>query len=80
MNVLVVGADGQLGRALIANTPQATTLIALDRTAVDLRNADAVARAFDEARPDILFNAAAYTAVDAAESDAAAASRSIATW
>ncbi len=69
----MVGAGGQLGRALVASVPHAVTLSAFDRSALDLADADAVARALDEARPDILFNAAAYTAVDAAESDADAA-------
>jgi len=69
----VVGAGGQLGRALVEAAPRGVTVAARDRTALDLRDADAVARVLHEARPDILFNAAAYTAVDAAESDAAAA-------
>jgi len=73
VRALVVGAGGQLGRALVEAVPKGVTVAALDRTAVDLCNPEAVARAVNEIRPDILFNAAAYTAVDAAESDADAA-------
>ena len=73
MRVLVVGSGGQLGRALVEAAPQGVTVAARDRTALDLCNADAVAREIYETRPNILFNAAAYTAVDIAESDADAA-------
>ncbi len=73
MRALVVGAGGQLGRALIVAAPAGATLAVRDRAALDVCDAGAVAHAMDEARPEIVFNAAAYTAVDAAESDADAA-------
>lgn len=73
MRALIAGAGGQLGRALIAHAPGAAQFVALDRSALDICDADAVGRALEETRPDIVFNAAAYTAVDAAESDPDAA-------
>ena len=69
--VLDLGAGGQVGRALGAAAPARTQIVALDRAA--LRHhamPDAVARGDREtAAPDIVFNAAAYTAVDKAESE-----------
>ena len=60
---LVLGAGGQLGRALAARLPDATLLRSDD---LDLSDADAVA-AFDFSGVGVVVNAAAYTAVDAAE-------------
>jgi dTDP-4-dehydrorhamnose 3,5-epimerase/reductase len=59
----IVGAAGQLGRALTAALPDAT---ALTRADLDLTDAASVA-AFDFGSYDVVVNAAAYTAVDAAE-------------
>lgn len=73
MKALIFGAGGQVGRALSATAPVEGTLIALDRTQCDVTNPDAVARAIREAAPDLVFNAAAYTAVDRAESEPEAA-------
>src|SRR4051812_1672426 len=60
---LVLGAGGQLGRALTAAWPEAT---ALTRAQLDLTDPAAVA-AFDFSPYGVVVNAAAYTAVDAAE-------------
>jgi dTDP-4-dehydrorhamnose 3,5-epimerase len=60
---LVLGAGGQLGRALLAAWPDAT---GLTRAELDLTDPDAVAR-FDFSSYGVIVNAAAYTAVDAAE-------------
>ncbi len=60
---LVLGAGGQLGRALLAAWPDAT---GLTRAELDLTDPDAVAR-FDVSSYGVIVNAAAYTAVDAAE-------------
>ncbi|MEU6563636.1 dTDP-4-dehydrorhamnose reductase [Nocardia nova] len=66
--IVITGAGGQLGRALVARAPEA---VALGRADLDITDADAVAAAV---RPgDVVLNCAAYTAVDAAESDRAAA-------
>lgn len=69
MRVLIVGAGGQLGRALRATDwPCATALVALDRGVLDVADPDAVAREVTGWHPDIVINAAAYTAVERAES------------
>ncbi|WP_375425352.1 sugar nucleotide-binding protein [uncultured Friedmanniella sp.] len=62
---LVVGAGGQLGRALLEAWPEAT---GVTRAALDLADPASVA-AFDFSPYGVVVNAAAYTAVDAAETD-----------
>jgi dTDP-4-dehydrorhamnose reductase len=69
VKALVTGVTGQLGKALLATRPESWTCIALDRTALDLSDADAIARVIDTEQPDLVLNAAAYTAVDRAESE-----------
>ncbi|MGY1802933.1 SDR family oxidoreductase [Blastococcus sp. SYSU D00922] len=66
MTIVVVGANGQLGRALRQQFPDA---VALDRAALDVTDADAVA-AYDWSGVDAVVNAAGWTAVDAAEDPA----------
>ena len=74
MRVLITGAAGQLGRALVAH---ANTLgldvTALDSGTLDITREADVHAAIQAHRPQVLINAAAYTAVDKAESDAARA-------
>ena len=71
--VLVTGASGQLGRALLAARPAATRVIACTRSDLDITDASAVAARLDRDAPQVLINAAAYTAVDRAETDRDAA-------
>ena len=71
--LLLFGGSGQLGTALLSLAGPRWTVHAPPSTAVDLRNASAVARAIDEARPQVVVNAAAYTRVDDAETDATTA-------
>ncbi|MCF8506876.1 MAG: dTDP-4-dehydrorhamnose reductase [Caulobacter sp.] len=67
--LLVTGAGGQLGRALAGRGPAAGfTVTALDRAGLDIADAAQVAAAIARHRPDAVINAAAFTAVDAAES------------
>ena len=66
MTTLIVGAGGQLGRALQRQFPDA---VALDRSTLDITDRAAV-RDFDWADVDVVLNAAAWTAVDAAEDPA----------
>lgn len=75
MKVLITGARGQLGRALIATAPEGAVLDATDVAELDICDAAAVAAHLAATRPDLVINAAAYTAVDRAESDEAAAHR-----
>jgi len=64
--VLVIGRTGQLARALAEEMPQARFL---GRAALDLGDRDRIAPVIAAAWPDLVINAAAYTAVDKAESD-----------
>jgi dTDP-4-dehydrorhamnose reductase len=75
MKALVTGAGGQLGRALVAAVPAAVTLEARPHASLDVGDAAAVGRVFAAVAPDVVINAAAFTAVDAAESAAADAER-----
>jgi dTDP-4-dehydrorhamnose reductase len=73
MRVLVAGSGGQLGRALAASAPANVTLVAPPEAAFDICNAAQVAEVVAAARPDLVINAAAWTAVDKAEAEEAAA-------
>ena len=72
MKLLVFGATGQVAQALRRIAPDA---IYLDRTAADLSDPAACAAAIHAAGPDAVINAAAYTAVDRAETEEALATR-----
>lgn len=68
--VLVTGAGGQLGRDLVADLEEAGHEVhPFHRAALDVTDPDQVAAVVAERRPDVVVNCAAYTAVDAAESD-----------
>jgi len=72
MRAAVVGAAGQLGRALVERLgPRAVW--SGGRDALDVRDAAAVAAMFEREKPDVVFNATAYNAVDAAETEPAEA-------
>lgn len=73
MRLLVLGRSGQVGRALTQSLQGLGELIALDRAQLNLASADAIRTVLRELQPQIIINAAAYTAVDAAESDEATA-------
>ena len=69
MKVLVTGARGQLGQTLLANAPPGWTLLGLDRLQLDIADAEQVRSRIELERPDVIVNAAAYSAVDLAESN-----------
>ncbi len=72
--VLVAGRSGQVARALVDTAPSAEVdLVALGRPHLDLSDPASIDNAIQAARPDLVINAAAYTAVDQAETDEAAA-------
>lgn len=73
--VLITGHRGQLGQALFKTAPSDAELIGADLNTVDLTDALLVRALFDEQKPDTVINAAAYTAVDLAETDSDAAYR-----
>ena len=67
--ILLLGATGQVGTALQRTLPELGEVAACDRTRADLASIDAIRSAVREFGPDIIVNAAAYTAVDRAESE-----------
>lgn len=71
MRVLVTGAQGQLARSLVerAAVRDGIEIVALGRPQLDLESPGSAELAIATAAPDIVVNAAAYTAVDAAEDE-----------
>lgn len=71
MNILVTGANGQLGSELRALSPQhkAHHFFFTDVAELDITNAQAVRRFITQEQIDVLINCAAFTAVDKAESE-----------
>jgi dTDP-4-dehydrorhamnose reductase len=67
MKVLIFGAGGQVGRALQTCVPDGAVVTALDRSAVDIADDAAIEQVIAGAIPDLIINAAGYTAVDRAE-------------
>ena len=74
MKLFVLGAGGQVGRELRRLAwPAGYAIAARDHAGLDIARREEVTAAITRERPDIVINAAAYTAVDRAESEAAAA-------
>lgn len=72
LNVLVSGRSGQVASSLFkAKKPEGVEIIALGRPDLDLTDKASIEAVFDRIKPDLVINAAAYTAVDAAETDSA---------
>src|SRR5271157_2126553 len=69
LRLLITGANGQVGWHLQRILAPLGVVLAIDVEEVDLTDLDAVARTVREFSPDIVANAAAYTAVDKAESE-----------
>jgi dTDP-4-dehydrorhamnose reductase len=69
VRLLVIGANGQVGCELRQSLAPLGEVIALDRAACDLARPAEVARILRAATPDVIVNAAAYTAVDRAEQE-----------
>ncbi len=73
--VLITGMGGQLSRELVATAPLGITLVALSQGELDIGDREAVLRTVRENAPQIIVNAAAYTAVDLAEKEPDVADR-----
>ena len=73
MNILISGRNGQLAQALQQRLGSLGHLHVLGREQLDLGEPERIRRTVRELRPDLLINAAAYTAVDQAEQDTEAA-------
>ena len=68
-SILVIGKNGQVGSELSHALRANGDITALGRAELDLTNPDAIRAIIRAAKPDVIVNAAAYTAVDKAESE-----------
>jgi dTDP-4-dehydrorhamnose reductase len=71
--ILLTGKNGQVGSELAQLLPRSGEVVALGRQQLDLANAEEIRRTIRQLRPQIIVNAAAYTAVDQAEKEEALA-------
>lgn len=69
MRALIIGSEGQLGRALQATVPRGVEVISPAESECDLTNFEQIDCWLAEVKPDVVFNAAAYTSVDKAEAE-----------
>ena len=69
LRIAVTGWTGQVVRAMLERAPAGVEVITLRRPELDLAVPKTIAPALRSARPDVIVNAAAYTAVDQAESE-----------
>ena len=67
--ILLTGVNGQVGHELQHTLSVLGRAVALDRSQLDLSDADAIRRVVREIKPNLIINPAAYTAVDKAESE-----------
>ena len=75
VRILLLGKDGQVGWELQRSLVPLGELIALGRQETDLEDLDALRRCVRAHRPEVIVNAAAYTAVDKAEAEPEKAQR-----
>ena len=75
MRIAVTGLKGQVATSLLERAGLEANVVALGRPAFDLADRGAVLAGLEAARPDVVVNAAAYTAVDKAEAEEAEAVR-----
>ncbi|PYR73629.1 MAG: dTDP-4-dehydrorhamnose reductase [Acidobacteria bacterium] len=73
MRLLVCGASGQLGAAIVKMFTNRADVVPMTRAALDIADAAAVGRAVADASPEAIVNCAAYNDVDGAEDDASTA-------
>ena len=69
MKILLAGGSGQLAQELQPILLYSGEVIAVDRTRLDLSQPETIRQAMAEIQPDLVINAAAYTAVDKAETE-----------
>ncbi len=67
MKLLVIGSSGQLAQSIFEQKRADLEVILVGRSSLDIANEDAVRQLLETCRPEIVVNAAAYTAVDQAE-------------
>ena len=73
MRILVTGANGQVGSALLQSFKSLGIVIPVNRAIIDFLKPDKIAAVLERLNPTIVVNAAAYTAVDKAEDERDAA-------
>jgi dTDP-4-dehydrorhamnose reductase len=78
VKILITGKNGQLGYELTEKFSPKHEVVALDRNELDLSQPDQIVDKVRAIKPDLILNAAAYTAVDLAEKEAGLAVNSIA--
>ena len=69
MRILLTGRNGQIGWELERVLAPLGEIVATDRAALDLEYSDSIRESIQNLRPDVIVNAAAYTAVDRAETE-----------
>jgi dTDP-4-dehydrorhamnose reductase len=69
VKILTIGSNGQLGHELSYTKPAGVNLYSVDIDALDITNSEQVQATINSLQPDLVINAAAYTAVDKAETD-----------
>lgn len=69
MRALITGGNGQLGVALRDSCPDDTALVVTDQASLDITDEATVAARLQQEQPQLIINAAAYTAVDLAEAE-----------
>jgi dTDP-4-dehydrorhamnose reductase len=69
LKILLTGRNGQVGWELERALAPLGEIVATDRSTLDLADPDAIRRVVREVKPEIIVNAAGYTAVDKAESE-----------
>jgi dTDP-4-dehydrorhamnose reductase len=69
MKALIVGCNGQLGQALKETVPDSVNYVGVDLPDLDITDLDAIREFMAQTAPGVIVNAAAYTAVDQAESE-----------
>jgi len=67
--ILLIGSSGQIGHELAAMLPRVGEVVIPDRTALDLTRSSDIVQLIRDAHPQVIVNAAAYTAVDRAEKE-----------
>src|SRR5579864_3195024 len=67
--ILLTGKNGQVGRELAALLPGIGKVLAVGRRELDLAKPDDIRKLIRKIKPQLIVNAAAYTAVDKAESE-----------
>ena len=69
MKVLITGCNGQVGHCLVNQFDLSPDVLAVDRSQLDITDKSAVDKLVDAFKPDVIMNAAGYTAVDKAEDE-----------